>query len=85
MTWNDDMSAAPRDGTPVLLQVKKRMSLDRDRTDLASWDGQVIMCRHHGSASDGFDFGWSMTAPVGHGGFPDDWFSGWMYPPPEDS
>lgn len=33
-------------------------------------------------ADDGFDIGWSFAAPVGHGGFPDEWIVGWMPLPP---
>ena len=77
MEWQP-IETAKKDRTPALLLVKKAMSIDRGRPDLAAWDGQVIVCHHPGLASDGFDIGWSMLAPVGHGGFPDDWFSGWM-------
>ena len=55
------------------------------RPDLARWNGQRVVIRHDGLADDGFDIGWSMAAPVGHGGFPDDWIEGWMplpAPPP---
>lgn len=34
--------------------------------------------RHEPLPPDGFDIGWQFAAPVGCGGFPDDWFVGWM-------
>jgi len=70
------MSEAKKDGTPVLLLVKSDVRPDRD--DLKHWRGIQFVGRHPGVASDGFDMGWNFAAPVGHGGFPDDWFVGWQ-------
>lgn len=67
------MSDAPKNRTPVLLQVKA--SLPRD--DLRRWEGLQFVGHHSGNWDDGFDPGWNMSAPVGHGGFPDEWFDGW--------
>jgi hypothetical protein len=69
------MSSARKDGTPVLLKLKDGIS--KDRRDLRYWDGVTFVGRHPGVESDGFDLGWQFAAPVGQGGFPDDWFDGW--------
>ncbi len=74
-----DMSEAKKDGTPILLYLKDPIP---DRPDLKSWNGLVFIGRHPGVAEDGFDVGWSFSAPVGQGGFPDYWFDGWL-PIPE--
>lgn len=73
--WQD-IASAPRDGTPLLARLKNPIPRE-GRPDLRSWDGVCAVFRHHGVASDGFDPGWSVAAPVGNGGFPDDWFDGW--------
>ena len=75
--WCGDMSKAPRDGTPVLLKLKSRIPKP-DREDLRIWDGLTFVGRHPGVCADGFDIGWNFAAPVGTGGFPDEWFEGWM-------
>ena len=74
------MDSAPKDRTSVLLLLKN--PIPKDREDLRRWDGLQFVGRHPGLADDGFDIGWNFAAPVGHGGFPDDWFIGWM-PLPE--
>lgn len=48
------------------------------RENLERWNGVQVPLRHPGLADDGFDVGWSVAAPVGHGGFPDNWIAGWM-------
>ena len=75
------MSEAKKDGTPILLYIKNPIPRE-GRDDLRVWDGRVFVGRHPGLASDGFDIGWNFAAPVGHGGFPDDWFEGWLPLPP---
>ena len=55
-----------------------RNDLHIKRADLYRWSGIQVPLRHPGIASDGFDCGWNIAAPVGHGGFPDDWIAGWM-------
>lgn len=42
------------------------------------WRGLEVPLRHPGVAEDGFDVGWNIAAPVGHGGFPDEWIAGWI-------
>jgi hypothetical protein len=52
------------------------------REDLDPWEGIWCVVRHQGISDSGFDMGWNVAAPVGHGGFPDCWFEGWV-PLPE--
>lgn len=78
--WRD-MSTAKKDGTRVLLLVKNPVPRE-GREDLRPFDGIQFVGRHPGVTEDGFDIGWNFAAPVGCGGFPDDWFVGWM-PLPE--
>ena len=66
---------APKDGTPILLLLKN--SIDPKREDLERWNGLQFVGRHPGIFDNGFDIGWNVAAPVGHGGFPDAWFVGW--------
>ena len=57
-----------------------------ERPDLERWNGLQICLRHTGLCDDGFDIGWGVAAPVGHGGFPDKWIAGWqpLPDPPTD-
>lgn len=80
MDWQP-ISTAPKDGTRVLLLLKDPIPEARD--DLRRWDGIPFVGRNHGDISE-----WQFAAPVGHGGFPDEWMAGWMplpAPPPTDS
>lgn len=81
MTWQP-MTTAKKDLKPILLKLKNTLSADYKREDLKIWDGLVFVGRHIGLADDGFDIGWIFAAPVGAGGFPDEWFVGWQ-PIPE--
>lgn len=69
------IETAPKDRTPVLLRLKN--PIPWDRTDLRAFDGIAFVGRHNGDLME-----WCFAAPVGQGGFPDDWFVGWM-PLPE--
>ena len=71
------MDCAPKNGTSILLQLKNPIPKE-SRDDLSIWAGIIFVGRHPGLCEDGFDIGWNFAAPVGHGGFPDDWFVGWM-------
>jgi hypothetical protein len=71
---------AKKDGTRILILLKSPIPNSRD--DLRRWYGVPFVARHRGLAEDGFDIGWSFAAPVGCGGFPDDWIAGW-WPLPE--
>lgn len=77
--WRD-ISTAPKDGTIIWAKLRDDIypSLRPEREDLERWNGAQVPMRHPGLADDGFDIGWSVAAPVGHGGFPDEWVAGWM-------
>ncbi len=72
---------AKKDGTIILAALRHDLS-HHGRPDLEHWNSVLVPLRHPGVASDGFDVGWNVAAPVGHGGFPDKWIAGWM-PLPE--
>lgn len=78
------IETAPKDGTRVLLLLKNPIPNERD--DLSRWDGIPFVGRHNGydTAKHDFDMGWQFAAPVGQGGFPDEWMVGWQIiaPPP---
>lgn len=74
------MAEAPRDRQRVLLLLKD--PIPRDRKDLRDWDGVPFVGQHIGVQPDRLDIGWQFAAPVGQGGYPDDWFAGW-WPLPE--
>jgi len=80
-----------KDGKTVILarfhpDLADRMGAqDEDRRrHLDRWSGLQVLLRHPGLADDGFDIGWNIAAPVGVGGFSDDYIAGWMYPPAPD-
>lgn len=75
------IETAPKDGTRILVALKDPIPRP-GRADLRLWDGLQVVMRHPGLADDGFDIGWNIAVPVGHGGFPDDWVAGWMPLPP---
>jgi hypothetical protein len=64
------IATAPRDGTRVLVIL--RDPLPDDRPDLARWAGVPFVARNRGDSSD-----WCFAAPVGCGGWPDEWLVGW--------
>lgn len=78
------ISEAKKDGSPILAKLRDNIyppvtdeSSLRARADYR-WNGLTIVLRHPGLSNDGFDMGWNVAAPVGHGGFPDDWIEGWQ-------
>jgi hypothetical protein len=82
------IESAPKNGTPILLRFRADLveafdpTRARDGTwSLDRWSGIAFVGRHPGIEKDGFDIGWSFAAPVGHGGFPDEWMAGWMHVP----
>jgi hypothetical protein len=81
--WQD-ISTAPKDGTTVWVVFRADIYPARapDREDLVRWHGVQLPVRHEGTTPSGYDLGWSIAAPVGHGGFPDNWIAGWQ-PLPE--
>lgn len=72
------MSEAKKNGTNIWAVIRPDLSKHLGREELKIWDGVQIPIRHPGLADDGFDMGWNVAAPVGSGGFPDDWFLGWV-------
>lgn len=83
--WRPMATADKGTRTPVLLKLLNPIP-EKDRPDLRQWDGMIFVGKHpgifkHDDGSD-FDIGWGFAAPVGMGGFPDDWMVGWQ-PLPE--
>lgn len=88
MTGWRHIDTAPRDGTVIwaVLRADLYPRLHPARDDLKRWNGLQAPLRHPGVAKDGFDIGWNIALPVGHGGFPDEWIAGWMpLPAPPDT
>jgi uncharacterized protein (DUF433 family) len=79
--WRD-VSAAAKDGTVIWAILRDDLVARLGRPNLEPWEGVQLPLRHPGLAADGFDVGWNLAAPVGHGGFPDEWIAGWI-PLPE--
>jgi len=78
------IDSAPKDGTTIwaVLRADIYPGLHPLRDDLERWNGLQLPLRHPGIAADGFDIGWNIAAPVGHGGIPDGWIAGWRSLPP---
>lgn len=88
-TWDgpllDDlrpMAKAKKNGKPILARFKAEIP---DRPDQSGIAGLWVVIRHPGLAADGFDAGWSLAGPFGHGGLPDSWFEGWALLPGDAS
>lgn len=64
----------------ILLKLRNNII---DAYGTTRFSGLWFVGRHPGLAQDGFDMGWQFAAPVGCGGFPDDWFEGWIPLPDE--
>jgi len=74
------ISEAKKNGTIIWAKFRDDIfpALRPERDDLKRWNGVQVPLRHPGVADDGFDIGWSVAAPVGSGGFPDEWIEGFM-------
>lgn len=74
---------APKNRTAIWAAFRSDIypTVEPLRPDLERWNGVQVPLRHPGLAEDGFDIGWNVAAPVGHGGFPDDWIAGFMLLP----
>lgn len=70
------MSEAKKDGQPILAAFRRDIETRSERAKHLA--GRFVVIRHPGVADDGFDMGWNLAGPWGHGGFPDDWFAGWQ-------
>jgi hypothetical protein len=81
--WNQDISAAPRDGTPIWAalhpDLTTRLQLN-ERFD--GYAGKQIPLQHGGITAAGYNLGWSIAAPLGVGGIPDAWIAAWRHQPP---
>lgn len=78
VTWRP-MAEARKDGTPVLLKLLDPIP---GRPDMEHFGGLQFVGRHLGVKDPTgiikrYDPGWNFAAPVGMGGFPDEWFEGW--------
>lgn len=73
------IETAKKNRQPILAKfyddIYPRLRPERD--DLKRWNGVQVVLRHPGVSDDGFDIGWGVAAPVGCGGFPDEWIEGW--------
>ncbi|MGQ2942959.1 MAG: hypothetical protein ACT6Q7_03040 [Blastomonas fulva] len=85
--WQD-ISSARKDRSTIWAVFHPSIypTLRPERPDLETWNGLQLPLRHPGVCDDGFDIGWNIAAPVGHGGFPDEWIAGWqpLPSPPTD-
>lgn len=74
------MSDAPRDGTVILGRTRSDMPEDESLPQWSShrWNDRYVPMKHEGATEGGYDLGWSVALPVGHGGLPDGWFIGWQ-------
>jgi hypothetical protein len=73
---------AIKGGPAIWARLHADLSVRTGRPDLNIWDGVQVPLRHPGTYKDEagrvWDHGWNVAAPVGHGGFPDDWIAGWV-------
>ena len=76
------MHQAKKNNRPILARFKAEIP---DRPDQSGIAGLWVVIRHSGVASDGFDEGWRLAGPFGHGGLPDSWFEGWTLLPGDAS
>ena len=76
------ISEAPKDRTVIWAKLRDDIGIDLEeghyKNDLARWRGLEVPIKHPGVEDDGFDIGWGIAAPVGQGGFPDNWIAGWI-------
>jgi hypothetical protein len=76
------ISEAVKDGNAIWAMLKEDIVGLTGCPDLAHWNGIQVPLRHPGVYTDDDgrdrDHGWTVAAPVGHGGIPDDWIAGWV-------
>lgn len=68
-------------GPVIWAKIRDDLVEHTGRGDIDAWAGVQVPLRHPGVYEhDGrtWDHGWSVAAPVGHGGVPDDWIAGWV-------
>jgi hypothetical protein len=83
MTDWQPIESAPKDGRRIWAAFRDDIYPDLmpGRGDLERWNGVQVPLRYICAGQE-----WSIAAPVGHGGFPDEWIAGWMPlpAPPKD-
>lgn len=72
------MATAPKDRTVILGVMRDDLPETDGGFSPHRWSGRIVPIRHEGKTVSGYDLGWSVALPVGHGGLPDDWFVGWV-------
>ena len=72
-TWRP-IEEAKKDNTPILARLKLPLPYKPGDKTRQSWGGKTVVLRHSGLEG----AGWRLDAPVGAGGFPDEWIEGWM-------
>jgi hypothetical protein len=60
---------ARRDGTPILIKLKDHIPVE----SMQRWQGLTFV----GCLREPYDFAWRFAAPIGQGGFRDEWIEGW--------
>jgi hypothetical protein len=60
---------ARRDGTPILIKLKAHIPV----ASMQRWQGLTFV----GCLREPYDFTWRFAAPIGQGGFRDEWIEGW--------
>jgi len=75
-TWIDT-TLAPKDGTPVLVALRKDLSQGKGNSYLKEWDGALIVMQYAGSAADGDQADWSVSLPGQITTVPGSWIEGW--------
>lgn len=77
ISWRP-ISEAPQNRTPIL--AKTRPDIFPEDNIRSGWNNRLIVIRREMPLSDdpAEKTGWSIAAPVGYGGIPDDWLLGWQ-------
>lgn len=74
------MVEAPKDRTPILAKIRDDLGAFFPHYGFGGPDeyaGRFVVVHHPGLAEDGFDIGWSLSGPFGHGLGTDAVFAGW--------
>lgn len=75
------MSSAKKDGSIYIAKFRDDLHPTYTQNSFngtKNFASKIVVVRHPGLADDGFDIGWNIALPVGHGGFPDEWFEGYI-------
>ncbi len=74
------MASAPKDRTPILAKIRDDLAQAYPHYGFGRperYAGRFVVVHHLGLAGDGFDIGWGLSGPFGHGLGDDDVFAGW--------